>query len=140
MQDKNNGKKSVASFGAFKENFKKFLAKEFFRNALIQWLEIFTLFFNMTGWLVLLYFIRKIDFPIVLHYNVYFGVDVIGSWWQAYFLPLVGLMIIAVNNLLAYYIYSKKERIACYILLLAAAGVQLGILISLTAVVLVNYY
>ena len=94
------------------ENTKKTFIRDFFRNTIVQWLMIATSTVNLANWGALAFFIRKVDFPIILHYNVYFGVDIIGNWWETYFLPAAGTVIFAVNVLLAYFFYQRKERIA----------------------------
>lgn len=75
----------------------------------------------------------------ILHYNVYFGVDVIGNWWQSYLNPLMGFLIMIVNFVLALAFYNLKERIASYILLLANLIVQFGLVITSVTVALINY-
>jgi hypothetical protein len=85
------------------------------------------------------FFIRPVDFPIILHYNVYFGVDVIGAWWQVYFLPLIGLVILSVNTVLGYLFYQQKERIVAHLLILATFIVQIGISIAVASLLLINY-
>ncbi len=139
MEQKDNEKKPVKFYISLKEKVRCFFAKDFFRNSLVQWVLIGALFFDFVNWGVLGFFIRPVDFPIILHYNVYFGVDLIGNWWQVFFLPAVGTIILTVNSLLAYFFYRQKERIASYLLLLAAFIVQAGISIASASIVLINY-
>ncbi|MBI2037791.1 MAG: hypothetical protein HYT15_02570 [Candidatus Magasanikbacteria bacterium] len=50
------------------------------------------------------------DTPVIfLHYNIIFGVDSVGEWWQIYFPPLIGVLVILFNCLcsLAVYFYDK---------------------------------
>lgn len=122
-----------------KSRLKFFLSKEFFRNALVQWVIIVSLVINFINWGLIAYFIRPVDFPIILHYNVYFGVDVIGSWWQVYFLPLIGLLILAVNTILGFLFYQQKERIVAHLLVLATFIVQICITIAVASLLLINY-
>jgi hypothetical protein len=100
---------------------------------------IVSLLVNAFNWGAIAYFIRPVDFPIILHYNVYFGVDVIGAWWQVYFLPLIGLVILSVNTLLGYLFYQQKERIVAHLLLLATFIVQIGISVAVASLLLINY-
>lgn len=118
---------------------KSFITQEFFRNAIIHWVLIASLFVNAVCWGALAFFIRPVDFPIILHYNVYFGVDIIGDWWQAYFLPLIALAIMSVNIVLAYSFYKKEERIISYILLLAGLLVQVSGAIAIGGIIRINY-
>ena len=116
-----------------------FFGQEFWRSSLVHWLLIGTIFLDAASLAVLAFYIRPIDLPIVLHYNVYLGVDVIGDWWQMYFLPVISNLFIAVNTILAYYFYQKKERLAAYIFLLASFFIQAGILIAISGLMMINY-
>ena len=91
---------------------------------------------NMGG---MLYFMRPVDFPVILHYNVYFGVDVIGAWWQAYFLPAIGMGILGVNFVLGMLFYKQKERVVAHVLILASLVVQIAVAIAIASIILINY-
>jgi hypothetical protein len=122
-----------------KTSVKIFLSQDFFRSALVQWVTIGALMLNLADWGTIAFFIRPVDFPIILHYNVYFGVDVIGAWWQVYFLPLVGVIIFSVNVILGYFFYQQKERIAAHLLMLATFIVQIGITVAVACLLIINY-
>jgi hypothetical protein len=122
-----------------KHRFSGFFGQEFWRSSLVHWLLIGTLFLDAVSWGLLIFYIRPIDLPIVLHYNVYLGVDVIGDWWQAYFLPVISNLFLLVNTILAYLFYQKKERLAAYIFLLASFFVEAGILIAISGLLIINY-
>ncbi len=122
-----------------KNHARNFFAQEFFHNSLVQWVLIGAIFVNLVNWAILAYFIRPVDFPIILHYNVYFGVDLIGSWWQVFFLPLMGTLILIINLILAYFFFKQKERVASHLLLLSAFVIQAGISIAVASIVLINY-
>jgi len=130
---------SIKSIENTKSKLKYFFTQDFFRSSLVQWVIIAALFVNFGNWAAIAYFIRPVDFPIILHYNIYFGVDVIGAWWQVYFLPLIGLAILSVNTVLGYLFYQQKERIVAHLLLLATLIVQIGISIAVASVLLINY-
>ncbi len=88
---------------------------------------------------MLFFFIKPINFPIILHYNVYFGVDIIGNWWQVYFLPAMGAAFFAINMILAYVFFQSRERIASYLLLLTSFILQVGNIIASSGVIFINY-
>lgn len=121
------------------KTFNRFFLQDFFRSGMIQWAMIGAFILNAADWGVLAFFIRPVDFPIILHYNVYFGVDLIGDWWQVYFLPLVGLVTLTVNAALGFLFYCQKERVIAHILLLAAVFVQIIITIGLVGIIRINY-
>ncbi len=86
-----------------------------------------------------LYFIRPSAALIVLHYNVYFGVDLLGVWWQAYALPVFGTLFLLGHLFLARHFYQRSERIAAYLLLLSAGMISGGLFVASIGVVLINY-
>ena len=69
--------------------------------------------------------------PIALRYTIYFGIDLIGPWYYVYIFPSVGIIIILINFILAYYIFLKI-KILSYFLVLTSTAIQiLSIIISL---------
>lgn len=122
-----------------KSLFGAWLSSEFFKNLIVRWLLTGTIFLNIANWVLLAIFIRPVDFKIIFHYNVYFGVDLIGDWWQPYILPSMGIVFLIVNLAMAQWFYQQKERIAAYILLLASLMIQAGLIIASSAIVLINY-
>ena len=111
----------------------------FWENIIVRFLLFFSILPILTSFLVLLFFIRPRETPIVLHYNVYFGVDVLGAWWQTYLLPLLSLLFYIIHTLLALHFYSRSDRIASYLLLLAAGLIGSGVLIASIGIAFINY-
>jgi len=130
---KDNSKKSLIY------KFKLFFNQEFFKNHIILWLLVFNFLTNLTNWLILAIFINKAQGNIILHYNVYFGVDNLGNWKQSFVAPIIGLFLFLVNFNLAFFFYKNKERIASYSLLLASVIIQINLIISSVSVILINY-
>lgn len=124
---------------SLKNKYGTFFSQEYFHSSLVQWIIIGALVLNALNWAAIAFFIRPVDFPVILHYNVYFGVDVIGGWWQVYFLPLIGLIILLVNSTLGYLFYGQKERIVAHLLMLATFIVQIVISIAVSSLLLINY-
>ncbi|MEI7621601.1 MAG: hypothetical protein WCJ51_03620 [Candidatus Moraniibacteriota bacterium] len=122
-----------------KIKLENFFALEYFRSAFIQWVLIGSLIVNLANWGFIAFFIRPVDFLIILHYNVYFGVDVIGSWWQMYLMPSIGLFLLLVNATLGFLFYQRKERIVAHLLMLATFIVQVGLSIGVASLLLINY-
>lgn len=123
----------------FSKKIRKFFAKEYFENLIVLWLLGIGLFVNLAIWTALVIFIKPVDFPIILHYNVYFGVDMIGNWKEIFSLPSIGLFLLILNSFLALFFYEKKEKIASYILLIASVMVQINLAIAITSLILINY-
>jgi hypothetical protein len=121
-----------------KSKFRLFFAREIFRNPLFQWQFIVAIFLNAVAWALVVIFIRPAKDYIWLHYNVYFGVDVIGDWWQAYIIPGMGLFFFLINLFLAIYFFGRKERMASHLLMLASILIQAGIIIAEIPVIIIN--
>lgn len=118
-------------------NFENF--KEFIRNPLLALLFGVSVGIGMINFLGLFLFVRKLNASIILHYNVYLGVDSFGDGKQAFFMPLVGIFFVLVNLFLAYYFFSQKERMVSHVLSLTALIVQLGLTVASMSIIMVNY-
>jgi hypothetical protein len=118
---------------------KSFFANGYFKSGIVLWLIILSGVVNLADWVALKIFVQPVDFPIILHYNVYFGVDTIGDYRQVFILPVIGLVLFLVNLGLSLYFYNQKERIASYLLLMATLMIQLSLLIAVASVIIINY-
>jgi len=118
---------------------RSFFAQEFFRSQIVMWLLILSLVANLADWVSLKIFIKPVDFPIILHYNVYFGVDMLGNWKQVFMLPFLGLILFIINFYLSLYFYHQKERIASHILLMATLMLQLSLIVASISMIIINY-
>jgi hypothetical protein len=118
---------------------RSFFAREFFKSQIVVWLLVVSLIANLVDWLSLVIFVKPVDFPIILHYNVYFGVDMLGDWRRVYLLPLLGLILFVINLFLSLYFYKQKERIASHILLMATLMLQLSLIVASISVIIINY-
>ncbi|GBE16794.1 hypothetical protein BMS3Abin15_00618 [bacterium BMS3Abin15] len=132
-------KMKTGAISSLKSRIRSFFSQEFMKNSIVRWLLVGTVFLNVANWVFLAIFIHPVDFNIILHYNVYFGVDLIGDWWQTYILPSMGIVFLLINFFLAHQFYRSGERIASYILLLASLMIQIGLIIASVGIVLINY-
>ncbi len=85
------------------------------------------------------YFIRPTETLLILHYNIYFGVDLLGLWWQAYILPGLSFFLFVGHFFLARYFYYQGERVAAYLLLLGFVLINFSLLIASIGIVYINY-
>jgi hypothetical protein len=113
--------------------------KAFFENIIVRFSLLGAFLLNLAGWTILALFIRPDQSVVILHYNVYFGVDLIGDWQQAYLIPVIGLLFLGVNLWLARWFYGNRERFAAYVLLLASIMIELAVAVAAGGVALVNY-
>ena len=89
--------------------------KEFFRNNIIKSLFISSLILNLGLFLFFYFFIKRSDIPIVLHYNVNWGVDYFGEVKNIFILPLVGLVIFLLNGILSLKLWLKAKSMAYFL-------------------------
>ena len=71
---------------------------------------------NIVIWLFLVFRLEPSEYPVPLHFNIYFGIDVIDKWSQAFTIPGIGLIIIFINLVLAYLVFPKEKFIAQFLL------------------------
>ena len=131
------GKSFIVSFKLFFE--KHITQKEFFRSKIVLWLLALNVVANIVNWVAIAIFINRLDGEIILHYNVYFGVDSMGDWHRIFILPVIGIILFVFNVVLAIYFHIKKERIASYILLLASFMAQINLIIAAASILMINY-
>ncbi len=94
---------------------------------LLNWLFAYTININVSQDLV------------VLHYNVDFGVNLIGNVKQLYVVPLMGLVVFIINFILSAFL-NKQDKFFSHLLLGAAVLVNLFLLAAIASVYLVNFY
>lgn len=91
------------------------------------------------NWLVAyLINIRLLNNLTVLHYNIDFGVDLIGSAKEIYILPLLGFIFIIINIVPLSLVYKKNQFMA-HILLASNLFSNLILSIALAAIYLFNF-
>ncbi|MFA5174984.1 MAG: hypothetical protein WC430_00970 [Patescibacteria group bacterium] len=78
-------------------------------------------------WLYLFFNIKPGAEQVFLHYNIIFGVDLVGDWWNIFYTPLFGLLILAVNFCFSFLIY-RADKFLARILNLFALATQLIII------------
>ncbi len=84
------------------------------------------------------FIVRNGSDTIVLHYNSYFGVDIVGAPAQSFFLPAVATVFLLANTVLAARFYAGRERIAAHMLLFAALFVSVSSGIAVATLSFIN--
>jgi len=90
---------------------------------------------NLTSWLWIYFKIPAGAFPFILHYNIYFGRDLLGDRWQLFRAPFTGLAVMAVNFAVAWVVLTKDRFLAWMIL---AATIALEALLVYASGVIVS--
>lgn len=111
----------------------------FFKNDIVRILLVLGLFPLLASFVVLGSTIFPISIPLILRYNVYFGVSLLGDWWQVYVFPVAGIFLYLVHLLLAKHYYNLRERILSYLVLLASFFMGSGIMLIAIALGIVNF-
>ncbi|MDP2638915.1 MAG: hypothetical protein Q8P06_01975 [Candidatus Azambacteria bacterium] len=111
--------------------------KEFFKNK-INWLLVgSSLILNIGLFLFFLFFIKQNTIPIVLHYNIDWGVDYLGEVKSIFNLPIVGMTILLLNTFLALKTW-KESKILSYFLMITSILAQIFLVISGLALYFIN--
>jgi hypothetical protein len=111
----------------------------FLKNDIVRILLVVGLFPLLASFVVLGSTIFPISIPLILRYNVYFGVSLLGDWWQVYVFPIAGIFLYLVHFLLAKHYYNLRERILSYLVLLASFFMGSGIMLIAIALGIVNF-
>ena len=134
-----NSNRKFEKIASLKFKIRPFFSQGFFGNNIIRCSLLALIILDIANWIGLAIFINSSrSYSIILHYNVYFGVDLVGEWWQSYLAPAVATFLTLLNIFLAWRFYEKKEKIASYILLMASVMIQLSSAIAVISVVLIN--
>ncbi|MDD5032455.1 MAG: hypothetical protein PHR36_05485 [Patescibacteria group bacterium] len=137
----------MADLSRFQENFYSLRQKFFGTFSYLSGFFFIRLYFivllgiNLLIWLAAYFINVSVSQDlVVLHYNIDFGVDLIGSVKRVYIIPLLGLIIVLVNAVLTF-IFSRRQDFKFFSQLLLAASlvVNIFLLIALGSVYLVNF-
>ena len=75
--------------------------------------------------------------PLPLHFNIYFGIDFIGEWYKLLFIPLLGIIFIFTNFILADIAYLR-DKIVSYFLIGASVFAQIILFLAVYMIILIN--
>ncbi len=111
--------------------------QQFIRKPLVWITSGLAFVFNLITWGILLLNITPQQDLIVLHYTLYFGVDKLGQWKEAFSLPAFGLFLILLNLYFAYYLENKSRHLSTVFLFMSTI-LQFLIFFSVMFIVLAN--
>ncbi|HBB36944.1 MAG: hypothetical protein UX02_C0002G0155 [Candidatus Moranbacteria bacterium GW2011_GWC1_45_18] len=121
-----------------KEKFKRFFWHSYWTDPVIFFSLVLAILLNLGMWIAVWQIVEPASRPIILHYNVYFGVDSIGDWRNVFLMPALAAVIFLVNAVLSRFFYYK-ERLASYLFAAMALLVQLLMAVGLGSVILINF-
>lgn len=74
---------------------------------------------------------------IPLHYNIYFGTDRFGPWYQVFFLPGLGTVLLIVNTLFQA-VFFKREKMLSRFFAIGTLFAEAILFLSMIFIVLLN--
>ncbi len=74
---------------------------------------------------------------LALHYNVFFGVDLLGNWYQALALPGLGLAMFVANMLFARQVW-EKEHLLSFLFASGTIIAELALFVAVVFITLLN--
>lgn len=74
---------------------------------------------------------------IFLHYNIIFGVDLIGDWWKILYLPGAGIGVLLINYSLSFLLYSSEKALS-RLLALMTAVFHVLLMVAIVVIVGIN--
>lgn len=123
-------------------SFSKFLENPYREDLVVKITFVVSLLINVASWVVLYLKLYPFSYQteygqVYLHYNIYFGIDSIGSWYVPFIIPALGLFIILFNNILGY-IFYLKDQLLSYTLIISQTVLQLILFAACIFVILLN--
>lgn len=99
----------------------------FLKDRLLVFLFGLALLVNLgCAWLLYSKFHALSEF-VPLHYNIYFGIDLFGPWYQIMVMPLSGLVFLLVNTTLSIILYVRVKLVS-YLLMVTLVLCELVLL------------
>lgn len=95
------------------------------------------LLLNGVSWALLIWQTEDLYSLKALHYNIYFGIDWLGPWYQVFIVPLTALVFLAIDYYLSWF-YYEQYRLLSYLFAAAGTFVQLLCLIASSLIVWIN--
>jgi glucose uptake protein GlcU len=71
---------------------------------------------NLVSWGLILFFVPGANFPFIVKYNVFVGKDIFDSRLSLFSLPTLGLIILAINGILALSLAKANRELSLMIL------------------------
>lgn len=112
--------------------FRQMLKLRFFRIAIVVSVLLWLAAVCLPSVRVLPIIYGKTAVP--LHYNIHVGVDTVAPWWQIYLVPVMGLVALLVNILVAKYMWSRDPVLA-YVTAAATVIIEVVLMVAMVFIV-----
>lgn len=120
------------------ERAKRFFWHGFWTDPVIFFSIVLAILANISLWVALFRTVVPTDSPIILHYNIFFGVDAVGNWKSLFFMPTLAAALLFLNLVLSRFFYYK-ERMVSYLFAGAALALQLLMAVGVISAILINF-
>lgn len=97
-----------------------------------------SLLLNLCIWIILYIKLKPSDYPIPLHFNVYFGIDVIDKWSYAFVIPGLGLFLSLLNFFISYLVF-KRAKFLSYFLNINSNFVQILLFLGSIGLIIIQH-
>jgi hypothetical protein len=121
-----------------KERARRFFWHGFWTDPVIFFSIVLAILGNIGLWAALFFSVVPTDAPIILHYNIYFGIDSLGDWKNLFFMPALALALLFVNLTLSRFFYYK-ERMVSYLFAGTALVLQLLMAVGIMSAIIINF-
>ncbi|PIZ94219.1 MAG: hypothetical protein COX81_04180 [Candidatus Magasanikbacteria bacterium CG_4_10_14_0_2_um_filter_37_12] len=98
---------------------------------------VISLLFNIATWIWLIINVHSYIGQVFLHYNILFGVDLVGEWYRVFYIPVISLLILFFNTILGWLLFHK-DKVVSYLLHGVAVLVQILLLVVSAILVFLN--
>ncbi|MFH1426593.1 MAG: hypothetical protein ABIG66_04175 [Candidatus Kerfeldbacteria bacterium] len=92
---------------------------------------------NAGAWAVILWKLPYTSDPVFLHYNIYFGIDLTGSWYELLWIPGSGLAALVINSVIIV-LNKRMDAVVRISSMAVTASFQAILLLASVLVVLLN--
>lgn len=119
----------------FEQTLQQVQRKKFWRDKKILSLILLALILNLFVWIYLFLIFWGREEPVLLHTDILFNVNLIGSWVRLLIYPILSLGILLINLILIFYFYLLREEKIVNLLASALLFVQIICLFSILLIV-----
>ncbi len=121
----------------FKRHFNPSLADSYRQDNFIRFNLFFSIIANILIWLFIFSQVKNFSEMIPLHYNIYFGINLLGYWHKIFYLPGLGLGFLILNFSLGSLAY-QQEKILSYFLAGFSTFFQFILILSTILIIWIN--
>lgn len=87
---------------------------------------------------VIAFFVRPSSDALILRYNVFFGVGILGVWWQIYLIPAMCCLFFLGNLALAEILMRRQAYFAALVLVYGALLILVAEIVAVAALISIN--